>query len=525
MIRINQLKTPIDESNLRSVIAKKLKIKPDAFEYNILRRSIDSRPKHPLRLIYSVSVDFKNADDEALVLKRRDKDILSYNPVVYQPVYEGVKLLNRPIVIGMGPAGLFAAYILALNGLNPIIFERGEKVEDRSEAVERFFKEGVLDPESNVQFGEGGAGTFSDGKLNTTVKDKYGRQTFILKSFVDFGAPRDILYDNRPHIGTDYLKKVIINLREEIIRLGAEIHYNTRVSSFIVDNGSIKGVKDSKGNEFYSDNVILAIGHSSRDTVRELYKEGVAMEAKPFAVGLRVEHKREFINHTQYNEHDNPKLPTAYYKLTYHASNGRNVFSFCMCPGGFVVNASSEDGQLVVNGMSDYDRMEDNSNAAIVVSVTPDDYPDDSPLSGIDYQVDLEKATYNLCKGKIPTQRYKDFKDNVVSTGFGDIVPVHKGATAFANLRDMLPEYVSSAIIDGIDYWDGKINGFASDDALLSGVESRTSSPVRIVRDENFYGTFKGLYPCGEGAGYAGGIMSAAIDGIKCAEKVMNKEL
>ncbi len=525
MIRINQLKTPVDDIDLRSIIAKKLKIKPDTFEYKILRCSIDSRPKHPLRLIYSVAIIFDNRDDEIRVLKRRDKDVSEYNPVIYQPVFESVNLLNKPIVIGMGPAGLFAAYILALNGLKPVIFERGDKVELRSEAVERFFRDGVLNPESNVQFGEGGAGTFSDGKLNTTVKDKYGRQTFILESFVKFGAPDDILYDNRPHIGTDYLKKVIVNMRQELIRLGAEIKYNTRITKLIINNQAVKGVVDSEGNEYLSDNVILAIGHSSRDTIKELFNEGVRMEAKPFAVGLRIEHQREFINHTQYNEHDNASLPTAYYKLTYHAATGRNVFSFCMCPGGFVVNASSEDEQLVVNGMSNYDRMEANSNAAIVVSVTPDDYPDDSPLSGINYQVNLEKKAYNLCAGKLPSQRYEDFKADRASSGYGSVKPVHKGETAFANLREMLPEYISSAIIDGIDYWDSKIKGFADGDALLTGIESRTSSPVRIIRDEDFNGTYKGLYPCGEGAGYAGGIMSAALDGIKCAEKVMNKEL
>ncbi|MCR4715731.1 MAG: FAD-dependent oxidoreductase [Lachnospiraceae bacterium] len=541
MIKVNQLKLDVYyEDNdkfmddLKDEVANKLKLNIDSFKIvEILRYSIDARKAHPLKAVYSLVLNLK---DEKKMLKGLPKK-LDISPFSYGDRYEDrLKELakNRmsddedknpnfsPIIVGLGPAGMFAALALVKAGIKPIIFERGQKVEDRRESVEKFFKDGVLNPDSNVQFGEGGAGTFSDGKLNTTVKDKYARQRFILETFVNAGAPKEILFNSRPHIGTDYLFEAVKGIRQILLDNGATIYYDSKVDKLILDENQIlKGVSLSNGESYMTDSVILAIGHSSRDTVKSLFDQGVRMSPKPFAVGLRVEHKREDVNLMQYGEHSSSKLPTAFYKLTHKAANGRNVFSFCMCPGGYIVNASSEEGGVVVNGMSNYDRMADNSNSAIVVSVTADDYPSSHPLAGIDYQRDLEQKAYNLAKGLIPSERYIDFKNNNEPDKEGRISPVHKGETAFANLRECLPDYVTSAIIDGLEYWNKKMPGYADDDALLSGVETRTSSPVRIDRDDDFMSNVKGLYPTGEGAGYAGGIMSAAMDGLKVAEQII----
>ncbi len=529
MIRINEIKLDVghSEEELRRAIEKKLRLYNRNFTYELVKMSYDCRIKHPLKVVYSVEIRLdSDSEEEKLVKKIKNKNIMSTKRVEFNPIVKNVPSFDRrPIVIGTGPAGLFCGYILALNGFNPILLERGKCVEERFKDVDAFWQEKEkLNPDSNVQFGEGGAGTFSDGKLNTSAKDKNGQQRFILKSFVECGAPEDILYLSNPHIGTDYLKNVVSNLRKKIIALGGEIHFSSKVVDFIMDkNGiEIKGVVLEDGSKLLGDHVVLAIGHSARDTFEMLLDKGVHIEQKPFAVGIRIEHPRTQIDALQYKEHyGKVKLPTANYKMTYHASNKRSVFTFCMCPGGYVVNASSEEGCIVVNGMSNHARMADNSNSAVVASVTPDDYKGESPLAGIDFQRQLEQAAFIEGKGRIPIQLFEDFKNNTVSTEYGGVKACTKGAVAFGNIRRCLPESISSAIIEAVCAWDKNMPGYARADSLVLGVESRTSSPVKIVRNKELNSNIKGLYPCGEGAGYAGGIMSAAQDGIRVAMAVI----
>jgi uncharacterized FAD-dependent dehydrogenase len=427
----------------------------------------------------------------------------------------------RPVIIGAGPAGLFAAYILALNNLRPIIFERGKKVDERTSDILKFWETGVLNTASNVQFGEGGAGTFSDGKLNTLVNDKLGRNKFVLETFVKFGAPASILYDFKPHIGTDILKTVIAEMRKEIENLGGEFHFNTQVTDFVIEDGKIAGVK-ANDKSYPCTDVVLAIGHSARDTFKTLFDSKVYMEAKDFAVGLRIEHPQEMISRVMYADAFD-KLGPAPYKLAANLPNGRGVYSFCMCPGGFVVNSSSEENRLVVNGMSYSKRDSHNANSAIVVSVGENEFDKSNPLAGIEYQRSIEEAAFNLCDGKIPQQLFGDFKAKRLSQAYGEFSSETKGLTAFGMLSDIFSQEIYQSFIDGMGTFGSKIKGFDRDDAILSGVESRTSSPVRISRDETFQSNIKGLFPCGEGAGYAGGITSAAMDGIKVAEAVIER--
>ena len=403
--------------------------------------------------------------------------------------------------------------------MNPIVFERGKRVDDRTKDILEFWETGVLNTASNVQFGEGGAGTFSDGKLNTLVNDKLGRNKFVLETFVKFGAQSNILYDGKPHIGTDILKQVIANMRNEIIRLGGEFHFDSQVENFVIEDGKIKGVV-SKGETYYSDSVVLAIGHSARDTFKTLYDLGFDMEAKDFAVGFRIEHPQAMISETMYGPKFN-KLEPAPYKLAHNLENGRGVYSFCMCPGGFVVNSSSEENRLVVNGMSYSKRDSHNANSAIVVSVGATEFDKSNPLAGIEFQRQIEGKAFNLASGKIPQQLYGDFKENRLSAGYGDFSSETKGYTAFGLLSEIFSHEINQSIIDAMGHFGTKIKGFDRHDAILSGVESRTSSPVRINRDEQFQSNIRGLYPCGEGAGFAGGITSAAMDGLKVAEAVI----
>lgn len=525
MLRINQFKGKLNQTQeeLREIVCKRLKIKTMDMEAFILRkRSLDARKKEEIHYVYTIDIKLRQ---EAQLLKKR-KDLRPYatKEIVYEfPSCKGRKLKLRPVIVGSGPAGLFCAYFLAKEGLTPIIIERGEAVEKRKETVESFWKGDKLNPESNVQFGEGGAGTFSDGKLNTMIKDPAGRNREVLKIFVEHGAKEEILYENKPHIGTDVLMDVVRNMREHICAMGGTFFFETKMEGLCMEAGKITGIKLADGRRLETDCLVLAIGHSARDTFQMLKDSGIPMEPKPFAVGVRVEHPQEMINKSQYGE-NGKQLPAADYKLTAKAADGRGVYSFCMCPGGYVVNASSEEGRLAVNGMSYSNRNGENANSAIVVTVTEEDFSEYQEkadvLAGMEFQRRLEEAAYKAGEGNIPIQLYEDFKNGQKSVKLGEVKPNAKGAWCLANVRKIFPESLSRAICDGMEAFHQKIPGFARGDAVLSGVESRTSSPVRILRDKDFQSEIKGLYPCGEGAGYAGGITSAAGDGIKVAEAI-----
>lgn len=436
---------------------------------------------------------------------------------------EKTENVHPPVIVGSGPAGLFAAYELAAHGYAPLVIERGRDVEQRTKDVEAFWASGSLRKNSNVQFGEGGAGTFSDGKLNTLVKDVAGRNRHVLELFVKAGAPKEILYVNKPHIGTDILKKVVKSLREEIIGMGGTVAFETQLTGIQVKNGALRAIEVNGERWIETEILILAIGHSARDTFEMLEQTGIHMEAKSFAVGMRVEHPQKMIDECQYKGADMRYLPTASYKLTTNLDNGRGVYSFCMCPGGYVVNASSEEGLLAVNGMSYHDRAGANANSAIIVSVTPEDYPGEGPLKGVAFQRELERRAYRIGRGRIPQQLFGDFERNQISEDYGAFSSAAKGRTTFANLREIFPEEISRSFIEGMHRFAKYIPEYDREDAVLSAVESRTSSPVRISRNEAFESNIAGVYPGGEGAGYAGGIMSAAMDGLKVAEAVAAK--
>lgn len=427
----------------------------------------------------------------------------------------------RPVIVGSGPAGLFCAYYLIQAGLKPIVLERGDDVEHRLARVEDFWNGGTLDPESNVQFGEGGAGTFSDGKLNTLVKDPAGRNREVLDIFVRAGAPDEIRYVQKPHLGTDLLITIVKNLRSMIESSGGEVRFRSKVTDLDIRNGRITGITVNGEEKIETDTVVLAIGHSARDTFFLLKEKGLSMEAKSFAVGLRAEHPQQLINQYQYGLKEHDRLGAANYKLTHKGKNGRGVYSFCMCPGGYVVNASSEEKRLAVNGMSYQDRGSQNANSALIVTVTAEDFPGKDVLAGLEFQRKLEEKAYELGKGSIPVQLFGDFKNNQKSTAFKEILPCMKGSSSFANLRELLPEVLNETLIEGITAFGKIIPGFSRDDMVLSGVESRTSSPVRINRDAGFQCEIRGIYPCGEGAGFAGGITSAAMDGLKTGEAIV----
>lgn len=525
MIKITQLKLPIEHSKeaLEKKVCKLLQIPPaKLYGIEILKRSLDAR-KTPLMYNYQLGV-FADGE-EKIVKKVKSKDVSLGRLEKYKfPCMGDEKLTKRPVVIGAGPAGLFCTYLLAKSGFRPILLERGEAVEDRQKKVEHFWKTGELDKQSNVQFGEGGAGTFSDGKLNTLVKDHHGRSRFVLKTFVEFGANDDILYESKPHIGTDVLIDVVRNLREEIKRLGGEIYFSSQVTDFRIENEEIQAVQINDEQWLETQTVVLAIGHSARDTFQILYAHGIPMSAKSFAVGVRIEHPQHMINENQYGANYPDSLPAAAYKLTRKVAENRGVYSFCMCPGGYVVNASSEEGMTAVNGMSYHARAGENANSAMIISVNPEDFGSDHALAGVEFQRKLERAAFEEGKGKIPVQLFGDFCKNQVSTQLGEIQPNTKGEWTFANVRAIFSKNLAAGLEEGIKGCEKLIPGFAREDAVLLGVESRTSSPVRIERSsETMENTIKGFYPCGEGAGYAGGIMSAAMDGIKVAESIAMK--
>lgn len=519
MIRVRQVKVLVSEKpDIKAELIRKLKIKEsDIIDYKIHKQSLDCRKKPILYYIYEIDVNLK---DEKKILNKQMLDVLATPCEQYSLPIAGVKeLRTNPIIVGAGPAGLFAAYILALAGYKPVIYERGEKIEDRIKSVDEFWSTGQLNKNSNVQFGEGGAGTFSDGKLNTLIKDERHLMRFVYETFVECGAPKEILYLNKPHIGTDVLRNIVINMRNKIIELGGKIHYNFLFKDFETVNNKLTKIKI---NDTWMDceTLILAIGHSARDTFELLFEKNMNMQAKPFAVGIRIEHPQEMINENQYGKNYPNFLPPAEYKLAYTTKQKRGVYSFCMCPGGFVVNASSEDELLVVNGMSNHARDTKNANSAIIVTVTPDDFGH-HPLAGVKFQRELEHKAYLLGKGKIPMQRFGDYINDQTSIKLGNIEPITKGNTSFANLNDLFPKYINESLKEGITNFENKIKGFSEPNSLMFGVEARTSSPIKIIRNENFISNIDGIYPCGEGAGYAGGITSSAMDGIKVAEKII----
>jgi hypothetical protein len=529
MIKINQLKLPVthSEEELTHKIQKTLKLNEKTeFTYQILKRSLDARKKPELFYVYTIGVE--TAKEETVAKRVHSSSVTVEEPKTYQyPKRGSVPLSTRPLIIGAGPAGLFAAFLLCECGYEPVMIERGAPVEERTRDVLAFWESGVLDTESNVQFGEGGAGTFSDGKLNTAVKDPALRNPFVIETFIRFGAPEAIRYEGKPHIGTDILSTVIVNMRNYLLAHGCEIHYHTCASKFVCSqragNASPKvKVCCTNGMEFETETVILAIGHSARDTFAALQDAGLPMTAKNFAVGFRVEHPQIMIDRERYGA-DRGRLPAAPYKLTSNFPNGRGVYSFCMCPGGYVVNSSSEEGGLVVNGMSYSGRNGKNANSAIIISVDPKDFGADDALAGIRFQRRLEQQAYRLCDGKIPQQLFGDYCSNRSTTSFGSFASEIKGAGAFANLRGLFTDDMEQSFCAGMEHFAKIIPGFDRADAILSGVESRTSSPVRMLRDEHFESALNGIYPCGEGAGYAGGIMSAAMDGLKVAEAIIRR--
>lgn len=534
MIRINQIKLPVNhkDSDLAAKISRILNLPIQAFEFSIIKKSIDSRKKPDIFYVYTVSVVMDN--EEKLLKKLHNKNISIYKKVKYQaPACGCDKLVERPVIVGAGPAGLFCALLLVQNGYKPILIERGKAVEERIEDVNKFWETGVLDPSSNAVFGEGGAGTFSDGKLNTGVKDPIGRIDFVLETFVKFGAKESIIYDNKPHIGTDELIKILKRIREYLLEHGCDIRFKEQFINFSVASNElslnelssivVKRLEDNSCYEIKTNALVLAPGHGARDTFEMLYQHNISMNAKPFAVGFRVEHPQEMINEFAYGTGNDKNLPASPYKVTSNFPNGRGVYSFCMCPGGYVVNSSSEEGHLVVNGMSYSKRDSANANSAIIISVNENDIDLNDPLSGLKFQEQLEKKTYELANGRIPQQLFGDYKNNRASLSYGNYSSMVKGATAFSNLRGLLSSDMEEAFIAGMEHFGKIIPGFDRDDAIISGTETRTSSPVRLNRNEEFLANIKGVYPCGEGAGYAGGITSAAMDGLKVAEAIIKK--
>ena len=525
MIKITQLKLPIEhkKEELEKKVCKLLQISPSKlYGIEILKRSLDAR-KTPLMYNYQLGV-FADGEEQ-IVKKIKNKDVMLGKVEKYCfPNCGDETLKHPPVIIGAGPAGLFCAYLLAKAGFAPIILERGEAVEERQKKVDHFWKTGELDIQSNVQFGEGGAGTFSDGKLNTLVKDPNGRGRFVLKTFVEFGAENDILYESKPHIGTDILIDVVRNMRNEIIRLGGDVRFLSQVTDVRIQNEKISAVQVNHEQWIETAVVVLAIGHSARDTFQMLLEHHIPMNAKAFAVGVRMEHPQSMINENQYGKNFPDCLPAAAYKLTRKVAEDRGVYSFCMCPGGYVVNASSEEEMTAVNGMSYHARAGENANSAMIISVRPEDFGSDEPLAGVEFQRKLEKAAFRECQGKIPVQLFGDFCKNQLSIKLGAIQPNVKGQWAFGNVRSIFPKNLADGLEEGIKGCEKLIPGFSREDALLLGVESRTSSPVRIERNnDTLESSIHGIYPCGEGAGYAGGIMSAAMDGIKVAEAIALK--
>ncbi|MBQ9210796.1 MAG: FAD-binding protein [Clostridia bacterium] len=528
MLRLSNFPVPLDytESSLRKLVLKKLGLSEDQLlSLKLYRRSVDARDKGDVHFVLSLDLQVKN---EAALLKRH-KQLIPVNnhplPPLPKPHFD-----HPPLVVGAGPAGLFCALTLAKAGANPILIERGKPVELRAQDVDRMSREGLLEEESNVQFGEGGAGAFSDGKLTCGVKSPYLRE--VLETFVAHGAPENILIDPKPHIGTDRLKPVVASIRKEIIRLGGTVLFETRLDRLILRAGNVVGVEiSSQGQkrEIETEQVLLAIGHSARDTVQRLFEDGVHMEQKPFAMGVRIEHPRTMIDRSQYGSFaGHPRLGAASYKLTCHTQDGRGVYTFCMCPGGHIIAAASQPEGVVVNGMSYHARDAENSNAALLVGVRTEDFGDDHPLTGFILQRKIERAAYRAANTNssssffAPAQRVEDFLQDRITTGWGEVTPSYRPGVTMADLRAVLPEFIVHNLKIALTVLDRQLHGFALPDAVLTAPETRSSSPVRLPRDETGQAIeISGLYPVGEGAGYAGGIVSAALDGIGAARKVL----
>lgn len=542
MLRINEVKIPIDQADtakhqddqIKLALLKRLRIsEDDLIQFTIFKRGVDARKSHAILYVYSINVSLKN-EAKILAKLRKDAHIKPAPDTSYHYVAKIESLTKpRPIIVGFGPAGIFAALILAQSGFKPIVLERGKEVRKRTQDTWGLWRKGKLDPESNVQFGEGGAGTFSDGKLYSQIKDPkhYGRK--VIQEFVKAGAPAEIEYVSHPHIGTFKLVDMVEKMRQNIIALGGDIRFDSRVEDIALENGEVQGVTLQTGEHLATNHLVLAVGHSARDTFEMVHKNGIYIEAKPFSIGFRVEHPQGLIDRSRYGKSYSEdllnKLGAADYKLVHHAKNGRSVYSFCMCPGGTVVAAASEPNRVVTNGMSQYSRNERNANAGIVVGITPEvDYsPETSPhgpLAGIELQRQLEGHAYELggSNYNAPAQLIGDYLANKPSTQFGEVTPSYTPGVTLTNLDSALPEFANTAIREAIPAFAKKINGFDLADGILTGVETRTSSPIRIKRDDDTLQSIntKGLYPCGEGAGYAGGILSAGVDGIKVAEAV-----
>ena len=521
MIRINNIKIRKNllEHEIYEYVLKKYKLnKDEIIKWNISKKSIDARKKDDVHYTYSIDLKVKNENSNKYNKFQMVKEIVL-------PKIETNNLSNKfPIIIGAGPSGLFCALTMIQKGLKPIVIEQGAPADERKKNVDEFFKNRKLNTLSNVQFGEGGAGTFSDGKLTTGISNPLCHK--VLEEFVNHGAPSQILYLSKPHIGTDNLINIVQNIRKDIINKGGKFLFHTKVIDFNIENNKIKSVIAKQGDnisELPCSHVVLAIGHSSRDTFEKLYEKGITMEKKNFSVGVRIEHLQKDIDLSQYGDQTKLQLPPAEYKLAYHSQSGRSCYTFCMCPGGTVMASSSEENTIVTNGMSNFLRDGINSNSALLVNVTPEDFNTPSPLSGIYFQKDLEEKAFILggSNYNAPIQRVEDFIKNQKSTFIGKIKPTYLPGVTLSNLNDILPNFVSQTLKEGIQYFDTKIKGFANPDSILTGLETRSSSPVKIVRNENLISNIEGIYPCGEGAGYAGGIMSAAVDGIKCALAIL----
>ncbi len=529
MIRLSDIRMPLDynDNMLKTAAAKMLNVDKNKIQsLSVFRRSIDARKKD--NVCFNFSLDVSLSVDEGNILRRCKNSKVNAAEKYSYELPKSKKLSLRPVIVGAGPAGLFASLILAQAGQMPILIERGKSVEERTRDVANFQSGGKLNTESNVQFGEGGAGTFSDGKLNTGTKDIRSRK--VLEEFVSHGAPEDILVNAKPHIGTDKLKITVKNIRDDIIEMGGEVRFETKLIGIRSKNGRVNAVDvECRGTveTIETDNVILAIGHSARDTFKLLYDGGFVIQAKPFSVGVRIEHLQENINKSQYGKFYNHKnLGAADYKLNVHLKSGRGVYTFCMCPGGSVVAAASEENTVVTNGMSEYARDKTNANSAVLVGVNPEDFSDVSPLAGVEFQRKIERAAF-IAGGEnynAPVQRVGDLIKGRKSQRLGDVMPSYKPGYCLSEISEYLPEFVCDSLREAIPLLDRRLSGFAEGDAVVTGAETRSSSPVRILRGESMEAvTMEGVYPCGEGAGYAGGIVSAAVDGIKCAEAILMK--
>ncbi len=530
MLRISEIKLGLDSdfSDIENAVAKTLKInKNRILKTEIFKRSIDCR-KDSVHFVYTADVTVDGDEDKILTGINNSK-VIKCEKYSYKIPQSNRKSTLPPVIAGFGPAGMFAGLILARSGHRPIIIERGRDVDSRTNDVNNFWTNRILDEKSNIQYGEGGAGTFSDGKLTTGIKDS--RCRFVFEEFVSHGAPEDILVNAKPHIGTDKLKTTVKNIREEIISLGGQVLFETQLTNIIVANNFIHGItvtdKNGKEIDIETDALILSIGHSARDTIEMLYNKGITMMQKPFSIGARIEHPQEMINSVQFGEFKNhPKLPAADYKLACHPPHGRGAYTFCMCPGGTVVCASSQKGGVVTNGMSEYARDKENANSAILVGVNPEDFPSEHVLAGFELQREIEEKAFKMGGGDYtaPATLVGDFLKGQKSTKLGAVKPSFPTGVTMSDIGTLLPQKVVDNMRHALTEWDKKLKGFAMDEAVLTAPETRSSSPVRIIRDEFYQTNVRGLYPCGEGAGYAGGIVSAAVDGVKCAEMVLSDE-